>query len=198
MLVVLPSAKGKLIFPGRDRVPFRMDKDDIQLLFAYDRWANNRVLEAAGTLSDEQFTRDLGGSFRSVRDTLVHIIAGEWGWLSYWKEPSDSPAFVADLRKRRDAIFDPDGFPNAGSVQLKWSEVEKEQSEFVNRLTEEALAKMLPFRRTQVSLAHLMQHLVNHSTYHRGQIALMMRQLEAEPVATDFHVFLVESCGGPQ
>lgn len=169
-----------------------MNKDDIQLLYKYDRWANNRVLEAASALSDEQFARDLGGSFRSVRDTLVHIIAGEWGWLSYWKTPFDSPAFVADLRKRRDAMFDLDRFPNVASVQLKWAAVEKEQSEFVSRLTEEALAKMLPFRRTQVSLAHLMQHLVNHSTYHRGQIALMMRLLKAEPVATDFHLFLVE------
>jgi uncharacterized damage-inducible protein DinB len=51
---------------------------------------------------------------------------------------------------------------------------------------------MLPFRKTQVRLGHLMQHLANHSTYHRGQIALMMRQLNAEPLATDFHVFLVE------
>jgi len=40
-----------------------------------------------------------------------------------------------------------------------------------------------------------MQHLANHSTYHRGQIALMMRQLGAKPMATDFHVFLVESRG---
>jgi uncharacterized damage-inducible protein DinB len=48
------------------------------------------------------------------------------------------------------------------------------------------------FRTTQASLGHLMQHLANHSTYHRGQIALMMRQLGAKPVATAFHVFLVE------
>jgi hypothetical protein len=50
----------------------------------------------------------------------------------------------------------------------------------------------LTLRTTQISLAHLMQHLVNHSTYHRGQVALMMRQLAADPFATDFHVFLVE------
>ena len=65
-----------------------MTNDDIQLLYEYDRWANNSVLQAVSTLSVEEFTRDLGGSFRSVRDTLVHIIGGEWGWLTIWKEPS--------------------------------------------------------------------------------------------------------------
>jgi uncharacterized damage-inducible protein DinB len=170
-----------------------MTKDDIQLLYEYDRWANNRVLQAASALTAEQFTRDLGGSFRSVRDTLVHIIGGEWIWLAYWKETSHSSAFLTGLRKRRDALFNPDAFPTVAAVQLKWAEIEKEQAEFVNRATNESLEKLLPFRKTQIRLAHLMQHLANHSTYHRGQIALMMRQLEAEPLATDFHVFLVES-----
>jgi uncharacterized damage-inducible protein DinB len=149
-------------------------------------------LQAVSGLSDEQFTRDLGGSFRSVRDTLVHIIAGEWGWLAYWKEPALSAAFTTDLRKRRDALFHPEAFPNAAAVQRKWAEVEKEQAEFVNGVANESLRRMLPFRTTQASLANLMQHLANHSTYHRGQIVLMMRQLDAEPLATDFHVFLVE------
>jgi uncharacterized damage-inducible protein DinB len=170
-----------------------MNRDDIQLLYEYDRWANSRVLQAASALSAEQFTRDLGGSFRSVRDALVHIIGGEWGWLTYWKETSDSPAFSADLWNRHDALFNPEAFPNVAAVRLKWAEVEKEQTEFVNRLTNEALEKMLPVRKTQVRLVHLMLHLANHSTYHRGQVALMMRQLCAEPLATDFHLFLVES-----
>ena len=169
-----------------------MTKDDIQLLYEYDRWANNRVLQAIAPLRTEQFTRDLGGGFRSVRDTLLHIIAGEWGWLAYWKQPSNSSAFLADLKKRRDALFNPEAFPNVAAVQLKWAEVEKEQVEFVNSTTDEALRKMVPFRTRQITLMHLMQHLANHSTYHRGQIALMMRQLGAEPLATDFHIFLME------
>jgi len=94
---------------------------------------------------------------------------------------------------RRDALFNPDAFPNAAAVQLKWADVEKEQAEFVNRVTNESLKELIPFRTTQITLAHLMQHLANHSTYHRGQVALMMRQLGAEPLATDFHVFLAES-----
>src|ERR1700745_3861740 len=169
-----------------------MNKDDIQLLYEYDRWANNRVFEAASALSVEQFTRDLGGSFRSVRDTLVHILRGEWGSRAYWRQPSNTARFLTDLRTRLDNLFHPDAFPSVAAVRLKWAEIEKEQNEVVNRLHEEAPAKKRPFRKKEVSLRHLMQHLANHSTYHRGQIALMMRQLDAEPVATDFHVFLTE------
>jgi len=146
-----------------------MNKEDIQLLYEYDRWANNRVFQA-----------------------LLHIIAGEWGWLVYWKEPSHSTTFLTDLKKRRDSLFNPDAFPSVAALQQKWEELENEQAEFVNSLTIETLQKMIPFRSTQVRLMHLMQHLANHSTYHRGQVALMMRQLGVEPVATDFHVFLVE------
>jgi uncharacterized damage-inducible protein DinB len=172
-----------------------MNKDDIQLLYEYDRWANHRVLQAASTLSAEQFTRDLGGAFHSLRDTLVHIVAGEWAWLEYWNEPVPDDAFHADLDARLGVIFNPNAFPNVSAVQLKWAEVEKAQIEFVNRTTNDALERMVPFRTSRVSLGLLMQHLANHSTYHRGQIALMMRQLNAEPLATNFHEFLLEGHG---
>jgi len=111
-----------------------MTKDEIQLLYEYDRWANNRVLQAVSTLNAEEFTRDLGGSFRSVRDTLVHIVGGEWCWLTCWKEPSPSSAFVTDLWTRHDSLFNPNAFPDLAAVQLKWAEVEREQVEFVNRV----------------------------------------------------------------
>lgn len=169
-----------------------MTKDDIQLLFEYDRWANNRVLQAASNLRIEDFTRDLGGSFRSVRDTLLHIIGGEWIWLAYWKQPPADPAALANLVAQRNTLFTPEAFPDVASVRQKWAEVEKDQADFASRVTNELLESLLPFRTTQVRLAHLMQHLANHSTYHRGQLALMLRQLSAEPLATDFHVFLVD------
>ncbi len=169
-----------------------MTKEDIQLLFEYDRWANNKVIQAVSTLSDEQFIRDLRGSFSSIRDTLVHIIGGEWLWLSYWKAPSHSPEVIAELRTQRDAHIHPNRLPDLSSVRLKWVEVEKEQLAFVSGVTDERLKTKLPARGIPLELVHLMQHMANHSTYHRGQISLMMRQLNAEPVATDFHVFLAE------
>ena len=169
-----------------------MTKDDIQFLFAYDRWANHRVLRSISRLSPEQFTRDLGGSFHSVRDAMVHIAAGEWVWIQYWKAKSHSVAFVNDLQRRRDLVFAPYAFPNVAAVESKWAEVEQEQVEFVEAITDQKLDDLLPFRTTHVKLGQLMQHVANHSTYHRGQISLMMRQLKAEPIETDFHVFLIE------
>jgi uncharacterized damage-inducible protein DinB len=62
-------------------------------------------------------------------------------------------------------------------------EIESEQIHFPNGLTDESLEKRLPIR-----TGNLMQHLANHSTYHRGQVALMMRQLRAQPVATSVHL----------
>jgi hypothetical protein len=101
------------------------------------------VLQSVSALSAEEFTRDLAGSFRSVRDTLVHIIGGEWGWITYWKEPSPSSAFVTDLWTRHHALFTPNAFPDVAAVQLKWAEVERDQVEFVNCVTNESLARML-------------------------------------------------------
>jgi uncharacterized damage-inducible protein DinB len=169
-----------------------MTKDDIQLLYEYDRWANERVLRSAAALSPEQFAQNLGGSFGSVRDTLLHIVGGDWIWLAYWKNPPSTPAALSDLRARREVIFNPDAFPDFDSLRLKWIEVQREQEEFIQRLSNESLTELLPFRTTQIRLAHLMQHVANHSTYHRGQITMMMRLLGAEPAATDFHSFLVE------
>jgi uncharacterized damage-inducible protein DinB len=169
-----------------------MTKDDIQLMFEYDRWANHRMLQAVSDLTPEQFTRDLGGSFPTVRDAVAHIVAGEWIWLAYWKATTHDDSLLADLRKQREAQFNADVLPNAAAVRSKCTEVEKEIGELVNALTDQGLAKMFPARNTRISLAHLMQHVANHSTYHRGQVALMLRQVGAEPAATDFHLFLAE------
>ena len=75
---------------------------------------------------------------------------------------------------------------------MKWVQIEGRQIAFVDSLAEEQLHQEIAFRGTRIQTWHLMQHLVNHSTYRRGQVTLMMRQLGAETVATDFHVFVVQ------
>ena len=112
-----------------------------------------------------------GGDFAGTqKSTRLSLFTGrEWGWLAYWKELSHDSVLLTDLRTRRDALFNSDAFPNVMALQAQWATVERVQAEFVNRVTNESLEKLRPFRTTQISLAHLTQHLLNHSTYHRGQ-----------------------------
>jgi len=173
-----------------------MNRFDIELLYAYDRWANQRILEGVSVLTLEQFTKDLGGSFRSIRDTLAHILGGNWIWLCYWKNPPATENDLSALQSARARRFSPDEFPDAAALRTRWAEIEKEQQDFLTQLTDEMLHQPLPFRGGRISLGYLMQHVANHSTYHRGQVALMMQQMGMQPPATDFHTYIFEARPG--
>ena len=57
---------------------------DLKTLIDFHYWARDRVLDAAELLTPEQFTRDMGGSFKSIRDTLAHLYSAEWAWYQRW------------------------------------------------------------------------------------------------------------------
>jgi uncharacterized damage-inducible protein DinB len=155
---------------------------EILQLYEYNRWANHRVLDAASALWEEDFTRDLGSSFGSVRDTLVHILASEWIWLSRWE--GRSPREI------------PHGWATSGYAELRshWTDVEERQRRFVAELTDARLDEVVSYRNTSDEQFHaplwqMLRHVVNHSTYHRGQVITMLRQLGAEACSTDLILF---------
>jgi len=168
-----------------------MDTAIIKALYEHLRWADDRVLGAAATLTPEQFTRNLGSSFGSVRDTLVHVVSAEWIWLSRWK------------RATPQAMWDAKDFPDLASVRDRWEELQRELAEFVARQTPESLAVVCPYKNTKgealaYPLWQLMIHMPNHATYHRGQVTTLLRQLGAQPVATDFVVWCGERSKGQE
>jgi uncharacterized damage-inducible protein DinB len=159
-----------------------IDLATVQELFRYNRWANGRVFERLGTLPKEDFTRDLGNSYPSLRDTALHIIWAEWIWLERWK--GTSPQLVFQVRD----------FPTVAALETKWSEVERGQRTFLDTLPAERLREVVPYVNLQghtwrYPLWRQMVHVVNHSTYHRGQLTTMLRQVKAQVVATDFLIF---------
>jgi uncharacterized damage-inducible protein DinB len=163
-----------------------MDTEDTRTLYTYNRWANHRVVPAARLLAARDFTRDLGASHGSVRGTLVHILWGEWLWLQRWR--SDSPK----------QVFAPEQFPDVAALEAQWAIVERDQQIFIEGLTDERLNARVAYEnlqgeRWEYSLRHMMQHVVNHSSYHRGQVVTLLRQLGHTPPATDFLVFFDEA-----
>ncbi len=162
-----------------------MTPEEFRVLYEYDAWANHRLLDAAKALTQEQFTRDMGSSFPSVRDTLAHIMGGQWIWLERWqgRTPTKLPA-VED-------------FPDLPSLRKRWAEIEADLLTFVRGLTAERIAAVSEYKTLtagtfQSSLGQMLQHLVNHGTYHRGQVTTLLRQLGAKSASTDLSLFYRE------
>jgi uncharacterized damage-inducible protein DinB len=161
-----------------------VNRQGLDTYLAYDRWANRRLLQAAGALSPEAFSKDLGASFGSVRGTLLHILRGEWGWLHYWRDGT----FVRE--------FPIDEFATVAALEASWSELEQAQRTFAAGLTDEDLLGPRMVDEYTYALGDLIHHLLNHSTYHRGQVVVLLRQLGRTPPATDFRLFLTETQEG--
>jgi uncharacterized damage-inducible protein DinB len=147
---------------------------DLSTLLDYHYWARDRVLDAAAQLTPEQFTRDLGSSFKSVRDTLAHTYSAEWAWYSRWQGTSPT------------ALLPFDQFPDVATLRQAWTEHETRVRAFVAGLGEAGVGKVFEFRMLSGQLAsspfwQMLQHVVNHASYHRGQVTTMLRQLGAQP-----------------
>jgi uncharacterized damage-inducible protein DinB len=140
------------------------------------------VFDTVCRLTVNEFTRDLGSSFPSVRDTLTHLVWAEWIWLQRWKGTSPQQ------------VFDATEFSHSQALKARWLEVKAEQHAFLGVLTTERLRAVVSYVNLQSQswgypLWRQMYHVVNHSTYHRGQLTTMLRQLQAMPTTTDFLVF---------
>ena len=155
-------------------------------LIDYHYWSRDRMFDALEVLSPEDYTRDLGSSFRSVRDTVVHIYAAEWIWYSRWQGASPS------------ALVSADQFPDLAAIRTEWDELEGKVRTFVSGLGEEGVKRVIPY--TLLSGAsstspywQMVQHVVNHASYHRGQVTTLLRQLgAAAPKSCDMITFYRE------
>ena len=159
-----------------------MDLETFRELYGYNRWANARSLQAASAVSPADFTKEVGGSFASLRGTLAHVYGAEWIWLERWR--GNSP---------RSLPFSLD-FPDVETIRTRWKYVAREQREFLDTLDPARLAEIISYVNLKgetfaYPLRRMLQHVVNHSSYHRGQIATLLRQLGATPLSTDLLLY---------
>jgi uncharacterized damage-inducible protein DinB len=151
-----------------------MNLQELQTLLDYHYWARDRLLDAVEPLTPEQFTRDLGNSFSSIRDTLAHLYGAEWIWCSRWE--GESPQ----------ALPEPSTFPDFATTRRAWLEQEHSVRAVLDRLGAEGVERAIEYRTTDGQpqsqvFWRMLQHLVNHGSYHRGQVTTMIRQLKAVP-----------------
>ena len=158
---------------------------DLQRLYDYHYWATSRLLGVTAQLTPEQFTQSVAGSSGSIRNTLVHILSAEWGWLERCGGP------------RRGERLNPQDFPEVEVLTRAWPRVEEYVRAFLSGLEDADLSRDIAFAigggpRHSLPLGDLMQHAIIHAMHHRGQAALLLRMLGHVPGNFDFLVYLGE------
>jgi uncharacterized damage-inducible protein DinB len=153
-------------------------KDDLIRLFDYTSWANHRALRAAALLSLDDFRKDLGSSHGGVRGTLVHMMSAEWIWLERFKGVSPP------------RMFDEGEFADVMALRERWVTIEEHRDAWLGILPEDGAQQVVRYQNTRGELGkaplwQLAQHVVNHSSYHRGQVTTLLRLLGSRPVNSD-------------
>lgn len=159
-----------------------MRANDLRHLYDYHYWANKKLLTAAKQLTPDEFTRTVAGSYGSVRNTLVHMLSAEWGWLD---RCGGHP---------RGEKLNAENYPTLESVVAAWDAVEGYMREFLRPLTDADLARPVSFgfkpgEEHSKPAGHLLHHGANHAVHHRGQVALLIRMLGYTPGNFDLLFF---------
>ena len=166
-----------------------MTTTEAREMFAYCAWANGRLFAVAEALTPEQLQASAASSFPSVLRTLGHIVSAEWIWLRRFlgESPGAAPGWATES--------------SFSELRGHLSAVEAERDAYLAGLTDPDLERTVEYRtlagQAQADpLKSLFRHVVNHSTYHRGQAATQLRQLGLVPPSTDLTVYLRETRQG--
>ena len=133
----------------------------------------------------------MGSSFSSVRDTLAHIYGAEWIWLERFQGHSPS------------ALPNASQFIDVQTLRNTWSVHEERLLKFAGGLTQSDLDRQMEYKTLKFGvysnpLWQSMLHVVNHGTYHRGQVTTLLRQLGAQPILLDLMHFYRECATRPK
>lgn len=160
-----------------------MNVNNVLTLLDYNYWATERVLTAAAHLSDAQFVASTGFSLGSLRDILVHMLSAEWIWRMRCQEGISPIALLA----RED-------YATLDSVRNRWQAEERAMRDYLRQLSDGDLDQTVSYRRTggvpmEDTLWHLLLHLINHSTQHRSEAAVLLTECGHSPGDLDLIAF---------
>ena len=154
-------------------------------LLLYMLWADRLMLKAVREVSAEDLTRDAGISFGSLLGTMAHMLGSQQLWFARFSgHPLDHRPGLQD-------------FPNLPSWIHGWEETAAGIEAFLAGVTDEQLAAALTWTGSngEVYTRPLWQpvlHMVNHNTYHRGQVVSLLRQMGYTPPTTDLIYYFAE------
>jgi len=165
-------------------------QDDFASLYAFNRWANDKMLEAVRKLTPEQYAAEPVPGWPPVRSTVYHIAVVTDGWLrGLANDPDQSFPTEADVAT-----------PDAAARLLDRAYGTFDR--LLPTLTPELVATPREFRRGTRSAVMppwvVLRHVVNHTTYHRGQVASKLKRFGIQQAETDLVYWVRERLPQPK
>jgi len=174
-----------------DNFLMKLKEDQTGILLSFNIWANRRLTDQIKSLSQEEFTRETGGSFPSIRLTLIHLLESDWLWLNRWQG--------------KPLVLPPENWDTQTPISISeiWLGIQEQIEQTFESKAEGTMQQAVHFitkagAELEMPYWQTVSHMVNHATYHRGQMANMIRMMGHKPVATDLFLFYIEENGRPE
>ncbi len=146
-----------------------MNKKYFLELADYNIWANNIAIEWLNQINDEQWKQAITSSFSSIEQTAIHIAGAEKIWIDRWTNIQNPVFLTAEFKGTKNELIE------------IWRKSSADLKTFIEKYPEENYNQQLTFKRLNseeytMEFAQTYSHIINHSTFHRGQLVTMLRQ----------------------
>jgi uncharacterized damage-inducible protein DinB len=162
-----------------------MNKEYFTELAGYTNWADNKAMEWLNHISDEQWEQVIVSSFSSIRQTAIHLASAQKIWIDFWNKAPAPVYLSAEFKGTKNELID------------IWKKASAGLKDFMETYPEEKYSKQVTFRypngrEGQLEFQQTFAHIVNHSTYHRGQLVTLLRQADFTQLSsTDLAAYYV-------
>jgi len=161
-----------------------MELELIRGIWGYHWWANRKHFDEVAALGEDAAGKEIGKqfSFPTLKGMLAHIYGADRIWLERWKGSSPTK------------LYGDAHFASLADLRKSWDALEAEQKAFITALGTVDLKRTLDYKATdgkpyRQPLWHLLQHVVNHATHHRSEVATMVTMTKGSPAPTDMVLY---------
>ena len=161
-----------------------MELELIRGIWGYHWWGNRKHFDEVAALGEESARKEVGKQFSlpTLKGMLAHIYGVDRTWLERWKGTSPT------------RIYGDADFASLAELRKSWDSLEAEQKAFISGLGPADLKRTVDYKSTDGTprsqpLWHLLQHVVNHATHHRSEVATMVTMIKGSPASTDMVLY---------
>ena len=170
-----------------------MEAEMLRTMYDYTDWAMARVFNAADALTLEQLDTPGTAGHGSIRQTLLHLIDTQRGWLSWWDGSKTAAEAISSGLDLAD-------YPDVASLRVLWGDVSAQMAAFTSTLKDEDMtcvytSETSDGRTVRFILWQMMYHVANHGTLHRSEVATMLTNFGHSPGNLDPLYYFFEQPG---